>query len=108
MATQDTLNPTSRDRSVRRLRRLTVGAAIAGSAATAGFGAVAAVTYPGSTSSTTASFGSTAATTTSTTGGTTTTDAATTAVATAAPTMTTTTTSASTTTRTGRVTTGGS
>ena len=112
MATRDTFDPATRDRSVRRLRQVTIGAAVAGFAATAGFGAVAAATHPGSSAATTTAVDTTSATSTgtsTTTGtaaanGTTTTPTVTaTPQATAAPTPTTTTT-----TRRPVVTTGGS
>ncbi len=59
MDTRPSLSPTDRDRSVRRIRTLTVATTIAGTAALGGFGLVAAISNPGhaSTAATTAAVG---------------------------------------------------
>ena len=76
-----------RARALRRLRAMTIGTALAGVAATGGFGWLAATTHPGS-SATVASVDN--ATTGGSTTGTSTTSGAPTATATASPTSTTT------------------
>jgi hypothetical protein len=99
MKTATRRSPAERDRAVARLRALTIGTSIAGIAAVGGFGALAAVSYDGTstgittaaittgtsttgTSTTSAASGSTSTTTSSTSD-------TTTAQATAAPTTTT-------------------
>lgn len=47
MNRQTTLSPSQRDAGLRRLRLLTIASAVAGGAAAASFGALAAVSYPG-------------------------------------------------------------
>jgi hypothetical protein len=86
----------ARARNAKRLRKLTIGTAILGVAATGGFGALAAVTYDGTTAATTIAYttaatGSTTGTTSAPATGTATPAGTTTATATAAPAVTTTT-----------------
>jgi hypothetical protein len=93
MKTAARRSPRDRDRAVARLRALTIGSSIASIVAVGGFGAVAALSYDGTTSEiTTAAIGSTDTSgSTSGTSSTTTTDTSstTTTQATAAPTATT-------------------
>ena len=98
MKTSARRSPADRDRAVARLRAITIGTGLASIAAVGGFGAIAALSYDGtSTDITTAAVTTGAATTsvdsattgpTTTTGTTTTTTTTTTVQATAAPTAT--------------------
>ena len=94
MNTTDTARE-ARTRNLARLRKLTIGTAALGVAATSGFGYLAAMSYAGTTTTaTTTAYTTTANAATTTTSATTSTTSSTTSSATAAPTVSSTTSTA--------------